>query len=214
MSFPRLPVVRSPHPTPNGRWSGIRQVIVQHHRLRQFILRWHAFLEANTKTTPDPYLDIGNKGGWEVAFWRTIMANRMREPSGSLERPDDKFMEKIPQFFSGDARPYTWEYWFPPVEGDMQDISFRILAAELNRVASSRSLIITEKGFIGVAPMDTRPGDVVCVVRGYHMPIVIRPMEAKQGVYRLIGNSYVHGIMDGSFARAASRQEVKKLEIE
>jgi hypothetical protein len=62
--------------------------------------------------------------------------------------------------------------------------------------------------------MDTRPGDVVCMVCGYHMPVVIRPVEAKQDVYRLIGNSYVHGIMDGSFARAALRQEVKKLEIE
>lgn len=194
----------------------MRQVIVQYHRLRQFILRWKAFLEVNTKTAPDPYLDIENKGGRQVAFWRTVMANQMREPGGAFERPDDKFMDKIPHLFSGDTRPYTREYWFPPVEGDIQEIStdFRIFGAELMRVASSRSLIITEKGFIGVAPMDTRPGDVVCVVRGYHMPIVIRPVEAKQGVYRLIGNSYVHGIMDGSFARAASRREVKKLEIE
>ncbi|KAI3319821.1 heterokaryon incompatibility protein-domain-containing protein [Xylariaceae sp. AK1471] len=216
LKTPLLEIDRISDPTPNGWWTGLRQMLVQHYRLRQFIQRWQAFLEANTRTTLDPYLDIENKGGREVAFWRTVMANQIREPSGAFGRPDDKFMDKIPQLFSGDTRPYTWEYWFPPLEGDMQEISthFRIFGAELMRAAGSRSLIITENGFIGVAPIDTRPGDIVCVIRGYHMPVVIRPVEAKQGVYRLIGNSYVHGIMDGSFARAASRQEVKKFEIE
>ncbi|RYP81527.1 hypothetical protein DL769_001935 [Monosporascus sp. CRB-8-3] len=114
-----MEIDRISDPTANGWLAEMRLAMVQHHRLHQLVLRWQAFLEANTKTTPDPYLDPEKMDSRKVAFWRAIIADSIREPSGASGRPDDKFIAKIPQLFSGDARPYRLEYWFPPVEGDI-----------------------------------------------------------------------------------------------
>lgn len=67
---------------------------------------------------------------------------------------------------------------------------------------------------MGLGPGDVEAGDVVCVVRGSRVPVVLRPVAGKESVYRLVGDCYVHGIMDGEFANSASRCDVKTLDIE
>lgn len=47
---------------------------------------------------------------------------------------------------------------------------------------------------MGLAPVGSMPGDAICVVQGCSIPLVMRP---KGDHWILIGESYVHGIMDG-----------------
>jgi hypothetical protein len=75
------------------------------------------------------------------------------------------------------------------------------------RFTMSRAFMITERGYMGLAPAQTQPGDIVCVLRGGTVPYVLRPME--DGCFQLVGECYVQGIMDGSFARQAAPQEVR-----
>jgi hypothetical protein len=177
-----LEIDRIPDPIPSGWLAGVRMTLVHHHRLRQLILKWKAFLDANTTSTPDPYLDSENQTSRKVEFWRAIIADSVRRPSGTSTRPDAKFMDVIPQCFSGDTRPYTWEYWSRPSREHAKEIRtfYEIFSTELMRAASWRSLILSETGYIGLAPTDAKPGDVICVIRGYHMPVVLRPVEAKK----------------------------------
>jgi hypothetical protein len=71
-----------------------------------------------------------------------------------------------------------------------------------------RRLFITEKGYWGLGPKVSRPGDDVYILFGDHMPCVLRPAEPRpedQGVlkasrgYHHIGDCYVQGIMDGEY---------------
>jgi hypothetical protein len=81
------------------------------------------------------------------------------------------------------------------------------ISALVNRQAFS-----TEKGRLGIGPPETKPGDLICVFRGCEVPFIVRTSHntvntvkttgkwlwKKQVLHcTLIGESYVHGIMDG-----------------
>ncbi|KAH6664533.1 heterokaryon incompatibility protein-domain-containing protein [Halenospora varia] len=55
-------------------------------------------------------------------------------------------------------------------------------------------------GLLGLGPSCAEPGDVVCVLSGCRMPFVLRK---KEGYFRLLGECYVGGIMNGEGVAAA-----------
>ena len=57
-----------------------------------------------------------------------------------------------------------------------------------------RRFFITTKGFMGLAPAIAQVGDKVCLISGCCTPFIIRPEGPN---YALVGESYVHGVMDG-----------------
>lgn len=67
-----------------------------------------------------------------------------------------------------------------------------------------RRLIVSEKGYIGVAPIESRVGDKICILFGGRLPLIIRetaePVEI-DGVqhvsHTMVGESHVHGLMYG-----------------
>ena len=63
----------------------------------------------------------------------------------------------------------------------------------------NRTLVLSDKGYIGLAPSATLPGDRICVLHGFHAPLILRPVKAGggDGEFRLVGDAYVHSIMDG-----------------
>jgi len=75
------------------------------------------------------------------------------------------------------------------------------------RFILSRAFIITSKGYMGLAPAETQPGDIVCVLRGGDVTYILRPINE---YHRLVGECYVEGIMNGSFARRASPSDIRK----
>lgn len=61
-------------------------------------------------------------------------------------------------------------------------------------IVTDRRLVRTKKGYLGLASCSTEEGDLVGLFKGSKVPLVIR----KEGIWwRLVGDSYVHGIMDG-----------------
>ncbi|KAF3808824.1 hypothetical protein GCG54_00011015 [Colletotrichum gloeosporioides] len=60
----------------------------------------------------------------------------------------------------------------------------------------NRSLMITARGFIGLAPIDTMVGDTISVFYGSLIPLVQRRNGGGE-LYSLVGEAYVHGIMYG-----------------
>ncbi|KAH7410471.1 heterokaryon incompatibility protein-domain-containing protein [Phaeosphaeria sp. MPI-PUGE-AT-0046c] len=63
---------------------------------------------------------------------------------------------------------------------------------------SGRRGMASERGSIGLVPMNARAGDVVAVLTGGRVPIILRP---EAGYYTVVGDAYVHGIMDGEAMR-------------
>jgi hypothetical protein len=58
-----------------------------------------------------------------------------------------------------------------------------------------RRAFITSKGIMGIGPAILQEGDVVAIFCGTDVPLLLRPCDG--GVYKLVGEAYVDGIMDG-----------------
>jgi hypothetical protein len=56
----------------------------------------------------------------------------------------------------------------------------------------------TTKGYIGWVPSRAKSGDQVCIIAHGAVPFIIRPNE-EDGCYKLIGESYIHGVMIGEY---------------
>lgn len=77
---------------------------------------------------------------------------------------------------------------------------------QLQAYCINRSFSITENGFYGLVPLLTRPGDVSCVLLGVDVPFILRPHEAVS--FKMLGESYIHGIMGGEVKELVERKEV------
>ena len=114
-------------------------------------------------------------------------------------------MQKVNQFFSSKPDSAKRKQVFN-FDTDDDAVFDNVFAAELMRYAAWRAFIVTQRRFLGFALQDVRPGDVVCVVRGSLKPLILRQLP--HGRYELVGECYVHGIMDGSFAGVGSSRQV------
>lgn len=58
-----------------------------------------------------------------------------------------------------------------------------------------RTLLLSQKGLLGLVPRGTQVGDHIFVISGCSVPIILR--RGDDGSFSWIGDSYVHGIMNG-----------------
>jgi hypothetical protein len=85
------------------------------------------------------------------------------------------------------------------VEEDDKIISDAYNVKFVNRITAvshGRSCFTTSEGYIGLAPLETKAGDIICVLLGCHVPMILRPNE--EGRFSIVGECYCHGIMDGA----------------
>jgi hypothetical protein len=74
----------------------------------------------------------------------------------------------------------------------------------LGSACNGRCFAVTEKGYMVVAPPGTKEGDMLCLIIGAQVPFLLRLLSDSAGggpgknrYYALVGESYVHGMMDG-----------------
>jgi hypothetical protein len=60
----------------------------------------------------------------------------------------------------------------------------------------NRRLMVSQKGMLGMAPINAKKGDLICVLFGCSVPLLLRPRHS-QGEYEFIGECYLDGYMDG-----------------
>jgi hypothetical protein len=75
--------------------------------------------------------------------------------------------------------------------------------------ANRRTFVLSHNGYIGLAPSLTSTGDLICVLYGCHAPVILRPSDGSQH-YTLIGDAYVHGLMDGEALQLAEKLPEKR----
>ncbi|MCJ1456380.1 hypothetical protein MMC28_006741 [Mycoblastus sanguinarius] len=142
------------------------------------------------RVSRDPYKSTC--GRYE-AFWRTLIADRDSSWRGPPTADWGRLYEAWKQA-KGAEKPYTQPF------SDATIIR-----------CSGRSFVMTSEGFFGLAPYQTRPGDLVCVLRGGNVPFVLR--QRGDSCYEFVGEAYVHGIMDGNFVRGATSPMLREFRI-
>ena len=91
---------------------------------------------------------------------------------------------------------HFWKTYYdlsvPPVNTERLD--YRKQWGSLMYATMGRSIMWTDAEHLCLGPGDAEEGDWVCLVMGSHVLYVLREREGRLG---LIGECYVHGLMDG-----------------
>jgi hypothetical protein len=96
----------------------------------------------------------------------------------------------------------TWDRTvnsFPPPKHATESIDDAVTSATVNR-----RFFLTKTGYMGLGPHYMARDDIVCVFAGGNTPFLVRQAESrniegdvKEECFRLVGDCYLHGIMDG-----------------
>ncbi|OCK74394.1 HET-domain-containing protein [Lepidopterella palustris CBS 459.81] len=142
-------------------------------------------------------------GSFKEAFWRTITLDckvveyhqglTLRDNPRDRRRRLDRADKLVP--------PQSLESEEKLIEAlDRQ-------AALAEGAQYSRRFFTTEKGYMGIGPSVAQTRDIICVLFGGEVPFVLRPVG--NGRYKMVGQCYMHGIMDGEVIRGAIRGQFR-----
>jgi len=70
-------------------------------------------------------------------------------------------------------------------------------ASVLRDTVAGWRFVSTKRVYVGVAPGLVKAADTIVIMKGGLVPFVLRESEERQGIFRLVGECYVHGIMHG-----------------
>jgi hypothetical protein len=83
-----------------------------------------------------------------------------------------------------------------------------------------RRLFVTKTGYIGIGPSTIQEGDEIWVVATCKVPLIVRKCDEDEAItrfaedivyplYTLVGDSYVHGVMDGEKTSSWEEEKTK-----
>ncbi len=172
-------------------------------------------------------------------FWRTLVADR--GPDG--RRPPDIYQSAFNYAFQKKGQRGDLNTREMILFGKCPSMAIDFLR-RVQAVVWKRSLILTEREhFLGLASSKAQVGDLICVLYGCSVPVVLRriartttsgdnpsnsiPRSAPKNrfpprsdssksdhYYEFIGESYIHGMMDGEALRHQRIRDLQGQEFE
>jgi hypothetical protein len=88
--------------------------------------------------------------------------------------------------------------------------------ALMQRMRTERCLLATERGYIGIGPSWAEVGDKISIMSGGSVPLLIRESgtdEDGELLHKLVGECYVHGIMNGEAVEMARTERLQSQEF-
>ncbi|KAF2629377.1 hypothetical protein BU25DRAFT_389536 [Macroventuria anomochaeta] len=125
---------------------------------------------------------------WDSAFCRTLVGDLIMD-----ELPLDRIGSYGRTRLQAD---FTHLWHMRKQEHDV----FPDLYESLVGMMENQTFFITKSGYIGIGPPQIKPGDQVWVFNGGNVPFVMRKIKKEAEdcpQLALVGDAYVHGIMDG-----------------
>ncbi|VUC32867.1 unnamed protein product [Clonostachys rosea] len=163
-----------------------------------------AFLRTCSANSSEDLSPISTEELSSLAFW---LSSFVDEVMAGDEQVAAKFQS--PFFLDiakmGQMAPTVEE----TLSGDFTDSSVTL---NVSTITGQRTLFTTSDGYLGLGPVAMAPGDAVYVIAGGCTPFILRerPSDATSSgektaeadlEYSLIGEAYVHGLMDGEITK-------------
>jgi len=126
----------------------------------------------------------------EMVVCRTALTDMLFDQSiHGAQRIDPLSYQTYAEFFKN--------FWETVQKGECDVIGFMEFAIQIAARARNRRAFCTSRGFLGLGYQSMQPGDVILVVLGVEFPMIFR--GCGNGRLRVVGDAYVHGIMNGEF---------------
>lgn len=154
------------------------------------------------------------------AHWRTLIANKHANGQRYAGRGKEAYhLAKIEI-----SKLTTTHFQMSPEE---QRLAMRPFTDQQLRQAQDysqsfgygshgRSFLSTRGGRVGLGPLRTKPGDLICIFYNGCTPYIIRPIQEGQTwtSYEFVGESYVDGLMYGEAFRMRDKKSDQFLVLE
>lgn len=194
--------VHLPHTVTN-----LRSIIKSYtYTLKSFLRARHVFLSWESLAgarSPEPYAPTSEP--MLLAYFHTVSAGTF--PDSKAVQLELYLWDKINCFTPSYL---SWLSWW---KGPLMDFFTLMYSAKLflwyalsnkpllkfelqARYTLNRRMVRTERGYFGLAAAETQEGDQIVLCKGSRVPLVMR-RGGDAGEWRLVGDCYVHGIMDG-----------------
>jgi hypothetical protein len=182
------------------------------------LVEWFLQTEA-IRDRDGTHLDIPHGQGKEEALWRTLIADwadvEHPAPADYAKWFDiwrNLHVRKIKVQDLAEQLEMTGSYSRSGSETRLSTALVATISQLASRFLSrfrasckERRFCVTSGCRLALVPHGSLPGDVVCVIRSVHTPFIVRPLQREtrkgesslEGEYLLVGECYVHGIMDG-----------------
>ncbi|KAE9372770.1 hypothetical protein N431DRAFT_439800 [Stipitochalara longipes BDJ] len=124
------------------------------------------------------------------AVWRAAVADQeIRQGVTKPRLADEKIVTAYEAFKETDLNNVD--------EKALEDIGLSYYCEWLQTVSKGRRPLLGEGGYLGIGPSETEPGDFVFVLLGSDVPFIMRRESNTSEKMQVIGEAYLHGIMDG-----------------
>lgn len=128
------------------------------------------------------------------SFWRTMLGGLF---AGYDQQTNNQVVRR---YTTTDFQRF--EQWVSVVEGAGEKLDSPDVSATFRLASSGRAFFLTEQGYMGLSYPTMLPGDELWVLYGGRVPFVLRPSQDKPHetgahYYRLVGDCYLDGFMDG-----------------
>jgi hypothetical protein len=159
------------------------------------VKEWFQTFENSISPFGHPY---GSAEQLQDAICRTLIMDRERDDQGRLQRVHQICTSVLnvlcsPAKLSNSEKTYT-------EQKDLVDYLARV-----NFSTQKRRAFVTKRGYLGIGPVHLEPGDSIVILLGAAVPFVLRNVDEEK--YKLVGEAYVHGVMDGEYANDQSKVE-------
>jgi hypothetical protein len=146
---------------------------------------------------------------------RRRVTSKSSEALALLEKflPVKKEFEELRSLEGTQATDETQTRWsniLPLIDG-LQGLNSGLMTRFMEAVSENlgRKAFCGQRGYKGLVPAEAEVGDLLCVFLGANLPSVVRKVEG--GRYRLVGEAYIHGFMDGELMKVAGDQVTLEL---
>lgn len=158
---------------------------------KEACLRWEKHVKSSKATA---YLNL--EGGHEDAFCRTIVGNRSYGKNGLGSGVKSIFDAWVGRGSSSDGDLSSNQAYSKIVKNYSNSVVTR---------CAKRAFVTTANGYFGLAPRDSKVGDIVCIVYSAEVPYIFREPEPENADApgSFVGEAYVHGIMQGEYLETA-----------
>jgi hypothetical protein len=149
-------------------------------------------------------------GDFQDAYYRTVLTDRtasqQRASPGYIAAcmTDLETNERAAVVLPGDVLPEI------PMQKRCAAFQEDFIAA-IEASLQFRTLFVTQTGYLGLGPLTMQPTDMVCVLLGCNVPVVIRQQAPNRHV--LIGECYMHGIMDGEAMKSGWERQAQTFNL-
>lgn len=117
--------------------------------------------------------------------------------------PVDKFPRQHVRNFHAYYRQQECSASSPLSPVDMEHSDY--FALDVRRAHPGRAFFITHDGRFGLGPWVMETSDEVWIPMGAKMPVILRPYD--NGKYRIIGQTYLYGVMRGEAVEGKSEED-------